>query len=290
MLIIQGKGAKVFPRSIYAAFIAMVVFAACIAGCTGGQSETKVASLPASAATQQRVIEIAPAPAITGTPRLVPTNTGLVTPATGHQLPATGLADYAFPGSIDATKEYLFYLHGKIIEDQGIPAISPDFGEYEYLAILEKLRGYGFVVISEQRSKGAEGMAYAERVTAQVKTLLEAGVPAKHITVAGASKGGAIAIIVSALLENPEIKFVILAGCNPETLQEFRRDQVRLHGDVRSIYDSKDDLAGSCQELFAASDGLGRYDEIVVEVGTGHGILYKPLDEWVAPLAQWARK
>ena len=49
-----------------------------------------------------------------------------------------------FPDTIDPQNQYMFYLHGKIIEDQGIPAISPDFGEYEYAAILEKLGGYGF--------------------------------------------------------------------------------------------------------------------------------------------------
>ena len=38
------------------------------------------------------------------------------------------LSQYFFPTSIDPAKRYLFYLHGKIIEDQGIPAVSPDYG------------------------------------------------------------------------------------------------------------------------------------------------------------------
>jgi hypothetical protein len=70
---------------------------------------------------------------------------------------------YAFPISIDPTKQYLFYLHGKIIEDQGIPAISPEFGEYQYEAILDKLSSFGFVVISEQRPKNTDGIAYARK-------------------------------------------------------------------------------------------------------------------------------
>ncbi len=37
-------------------------------------------------------------------------------------------AGYSFPAKIDPTNHYLFYLHGKIIEDQGLPAISPEFG------------------------------------------------------------------------------------------------------------------------------------------------------------------
>jgi len=49
------------------------------------------------------------------------------------------LSAYAFPESIDPARQYLFYLHGRIIEDQGLPAIDPIYGEYEYIAILEKL-------------------------------------------------------------------------------------------------------------------------------------------------------
>ena len=74
-------------------------------------------------------------------------------------------SDYEFPDSIDPAKQYLFYLHGKIIEDQGIPAVSPDYGEYEYEAILERLSGFGFVVVSEQRPKNADGVKYAKKTT-----------------------------------------------------------------------------------------------------------------------------
>ena len=42
----------------------------------------------------------------------------------------------AFPDVIDPAKRYMFYLHGKILEDQGIPAVSPEFGEYQYKEIL----------------------------------------------------------------------------------------------------------------------------------------------------------
>ena len=93
------------------------------------------------------------------------------------------LTQYVFPTSIDPSKRYLFYLHGRIIEGQGIPAVSPDYGTYEYEAILGKLTSFGFTVISEQRSKDADGMKYAEQVAGQVTKLLEAGVPTKNFTV-----------------------------------------------------------------------------------------------------------
>jgi hypothetical protein len=200
--------------------------------------------------------------------------------------------DYEFPDSIDPARQYLFYLHGKIIEDQGIPAISPDFGEYEYQEILEALDGYGFVVISEQRPMNTDGVAYASKIAGQVRELLEAGVPAQDITVVGASKGAAIAVYVSHFLENQEINFVIMGICHPEVVEDFKQDQVFLFGNVLSIYDASDDeYAGSCQDLFAFSEGRGisRYDEVVLDIGTGHGILYQPLDEWILPAVEWAK-
>ncbi len=54
---------------------------------------------------------------------------------------------------------------------------------------------------------------------------------------------------------------------------------------------SNDTMAGSCKRLFTLSEekGLARHDEIVLEVGTGHGVLYKPLDAWIIPAVDWAK-
>jgi hypothetical protein len=225
-------------------------------------------------------------PALTATPKMkTQTPTATLLPLNNAEL-----HPYAFPDVIDPSARYLFYLHGKIIEDQGIHAVSPEYGEYEYEAILEKLASHGFIVISEQRTKNADGMKYAERVAEQVTELLKAGVLAKNITVVGASKGAGIAIEISHLLENEEINYVIMAICNPDEIDLLMQNQTILYGNVLSIYDSADELAGSCQEIFALSEGRGlaHYDEIVLHVGSGHGILYQPLDEWVIPVAEWA--
>jgi hypothetical protein len=223
------------------------------------------------------------------TPAIVMT---LPAPTTVTPEPAGSfLAGYDFPSSINPAKNYLFYLHGKIIEDQGLPAVSPDFGEYEYQAILKKLESYGFVVISEQRSRDTVSAEYVSRVTDQIRTLQDAGVPAGNITVIGASKGAGIAAIVSSLLKDSNINFVLLGFCAPDTVRGLVQNQMRLYGNVLAIRDSVDDLSGSCQELFDFSDGkgLGRHDEIVLNIGTGHGILYKPLDEWIRPTVDWAK-
>jgi hypothetical protein len=202
------------------------------------------------------------------------------------------LENYGFPDSIDPDQRYLFYLHGKIIEDQGLPAISPDFGEYEYENILEELSGYGFVVVSEQRTKDTDGMDYARKIADQISRLIDEGVPAKHITVIGASKGGAIAIYVSHFLENEAVNFVLMAICHSDYVEVLVRDNITLYGNVLSIFDSVDEYAGSCQELFSISEGVGMssFDEIVLDIGTGHGILYQPLDDWILPVVHWANK
>jgi hypothetical protein len=204
--------------------------------------------------------------------------------------PTLDISKDAFSESVDSVKHYLLYLHGKIIEDQGIPAISPDHGEYEYKASLEKLSSYGFVVISEQRAKNTDSMEYAKRASEQITTLLDSGVPAKNITVIGASKGGGIAILISHMLENKDLNFVIMSICSPANINDLEQNKVSLYGNVLSIYDSSDDLAGSCQDLFSFSKGKGlsKHNEIVLNIGTGHGILFKPLDEWIVPAVKWA--
>jgi hypothetical protein len=219
-----------------------------------------------------------------------PANSPTPNTAVPQSSPTPKLADYEFSDSIDLAKRYLFYLHGKIIEDQGIPAISPEYGEYEYEAILEKLSGYGFVIVSEQRPKNTDGVEYARKISGQITTLLNAGVPAKNITVVGASQGGGIAIYVSHFLENEEINYVIMGICHPDVVQGLQQDQIFLFGNVLSIYDSVDEFAGSCQDLFSFSEGKGisTHEEVVLNMGKGHGILYKPFDEWILPTVQWA--
>jgi hypothetical protein len=188
----------------------LFLFAYCFIGCGSPQSATSIS-------------ESTSAPPIS---LIIPTSTPL------QLSPPLEISNYSFPNSIDSTKHYLFYLHGKIIEDQGIPAVVPDYGEYEYGAILKKLGGYGFIVISEPRPKNADSMEYAKKINEQVAALLKAGVLAKNITIVGASKGAGIAIFVSHLLENEEMNFVLLAICDPATVEELKRNEISLYGNI----------------------------------------------------------
>lgn len=259
----------------YRHIVAFNLIASFLIGCTSAPAETVSISNPKH--DEPMVISPTNSPTATTIPQ------SSLTPK---------LMDYEFPDLIDPAKHYLFYLHGKIIEELGNPAISPDYGKYEYEAILEKLSGFGFVVISEQRSKNTDGVEYARKITKQVKTLISAGVQEKNITVVGASKGAGIVFFVSHFLENEELNFVIMAICHPDYVDSLKQDQIFLYGNVLSIYDSADEFAGSCQKLFSFSDnkGISRYDEVILNIGTGHGILYKPLDEWILPVVQWADK
>jgi len=235
--------------------------------------------VPTLTPTDEFVVTIEPA--TTSTPKVSPTLTDMEQNM------------YRFPSSINPVKRYMFYLHGKILEDQGVPAVSPEFGEYQYEEILIKLQSYGFEIISEQRPKNADGWEYAQRTARQISELLAAGVPPSSITVVGASKGATIAAVASHLVGDPEVNYVLLGTCHPTLVEEWKQGGLILTGNVLSIYDFADDeYSGSCDELFSLAEGKGlsRHKEIVLQVGTGHGILYQPLPEWVLPTVQWANQ
>jgi len=191
------------------------------------------------------------------------------------------------PSSPDPKARYIFYLHGRIIEEEGLDnAISPEYGKYEYAEILDALADRGFIVISEARPKNTDVTQYAQKVAEQVRALLKAGVPPGNITIAGASKGGVIAHKASSIIHNRDLNIVMLSSCGAGYLDNFQPD---LTGNVLSVYDYKDNKgAGSCAEFFAKSKDINRHKEIELKLGLGHGILYKPMQEWIEPTVDWA--
>jgi hypothetical protein len=191
------------------------------------------------------------------------------------------------PQKIDAQQRYLFYLHGRIIEEKGIRPTDERYGVYEYEAILQALADKGFVVISEARPKGTDAKQYAPKVVGQIAALLKAGVLPQHVTVIGASKGAIITMLVSTLLKNRDVNFVIMSNCNDWALKNF---EVDLYGNVLSIYDINDEYGETCQKFFERATGLNRRKEIELKIGTGHAILYQPLKEWIDPAVEWARQ
>jgi hypothetical protein len=188
------------------------------------------------------------------------------------------------PAEIDPDARYLFYLHGAIIERVGVRPTHPEFGIYEYQEILEVFAGRGFVVISEARPAGTDVIEYAATVADQVRGLLESGVPPGNISVVGFSKGGGIAATVSSILAVEDVKFVLMGACGP-WLNE--RPEIVPHGQMLSLYEASDDMVGSCNGFFSRAGAEAVHQEIVINVGGGHGAFYRPRPEWVDPVVAW---
>lgn len=118
-----------------------------------------------------------------------------------------------------------------------------------------------------------------------MKELLNAGVPPERITVVGASKGAVIAMLISTKLQNPNVNFVLIAGCNEWAAEN---SIINLCGKVLSIFEKSDEIGRSCQSIFNASTCEPVVREIELDTGKEHGVLYQPLPEWVEPTVAWA--
>jgi hypothetical protein len=199
----------------------------------------------------------------------------------------SGSIHESVPSKIDPTSRYLFFLHGKIVEKKGVPASSKKYGDYEYKEMLQTFADDGFEVISEARSKGTDIHDYSSEITESVEKLINAGTPAKNITVSGFSKGGRMTLVISSLLDNKDVNFVVLAGCRTSDIDNLGLNPV---GKVLSIYDSNDDKFESCSKIFAAGDESLKSNELVLSIGDGHGVFYQPMDEWVQPMLKWAKQ
>jgi hypothetical protein len=213
---------------------------------------------------------------------------------TSARLLIAGLAWWAVFGAApppeqQPTRRVIVYLHGKIVEDQGPEAISERYGRYEYDAILEALRNEGNEVISEVRQARTDPSEYARKIASEISRLTSSGVSPRDITVVGASKGAAIAVLVSHLLQDPDLNYVLLAICGPQMLEYWEAQGICVTGNLLSVYESSDELAQSCGELASrCSSRIGHFEEIELHLGTGHGIVYRPLDDWVKPALRWS--
>lgn len=193
------------------------------------------------------------------------------------------------PKNISISKKYLFYLHGAIVQEMGIEAVSEDFGRYEYIDILEAFTKRGFQVISEVRPKGTDVVRYAEKVSSQIDTLLKKGVKPQNIVVVGASQGAYIAIETSHIIKQSEVKYAILALCNEYNVTLYSKYQHELCGNFLSIYEESDQKK-SCDQLLNIPTCNTGYQEIKLTMGNSHGFIFKPYKEWIDPLVKWIDK
>jgi hypothetical protein len=209
----------------------------------------------------------------------------LVTPPASAQAARAASVLSDVPAKPDTGARYLIYLHGRIPELQGRDAVSPDFGRYQFDAILGALADRGFTVIAELRNFDA-GEAFVEKVAGQVRRLLKAGVPPANVTVAGFSKGGGLATAACATLALPQVNFVFMAGCSKEPAWIESRAGVK--GRLLSLYDESDRFEPSCRALFARAQGLTAEKEIVFKTGLDHGLFFAPRPEWLDAISAWS--
>ena len=164
-------------------------------------------------------------------------------------------------GAQSSAAPVVIYLHGRIIEEQGPAAISPEFGAYQYDAILDSLR-----------------------VAGQVDSLLKAGIPAARIAVVGFSKGGGIAIQAAARLHRTDLTFVFMGACGDGNVP------FKVAGRVLSVFEASDSLGRSCAALFATALPGTTHEERQIHTGLKHGAFYQPRSEWLEPVRAWIRR
>jgi hypothetical protein len=181
-------------------------------------------------------------------------------------------------GANAGDKYYVFYLHGKIVELQGLAANSPEHGPYKYLDILKALKDRGYVVLSEVRGKDTDPEPYARKIAAQIDSLKRTGIKSDHIALIGASKGAYIGMYVAGITKDKKVKYVLMGTCLNDA-------KYPLHGKVLVINEKSDSYGKGCNPPDKAN--ISSYKEVMLDNGLGHGFLYRPLREWVDPASKW---
>lgn len=203
-------------------------------------------------------------------------------------LPACA-GDRGLPREIDPAKRYLFYMHGTYVERHGAD------GKYQIYPILDALAAEGFVVIGEARAKDTDERDYAGRVARDVRTLLDAGVPARNITVAGHSKGGFITMVVAVKVGRPDVSYGVLAGCGlrgtrfGKGYKRFVSNNAQdLKGRFLVMWAKDDDITGDCDAAMQRA-GLAQRNVVLPAGKGGHQVFYKPDALWMTVLSGFAR-
>lgn len=198
-----------------------------------------------------------------------------------------GLAHSA--AAAPATPPHLFYLHGCCITNAKDPKAK------DYARIVEQLKQAGFQVhfslwpmLKYDNNTGVH--TQAEKIATQIQTLLAQGTPPEQITVAGYSLGARTALVVAGLVANPQINYVLLAGCARKPSLRISVAYAKVQGRILAITDAADEKFGSCTDLLPREV---RYQEEMLHSGQGHALFRRPdpalVALWLPPLVTWTK-
>jgi len=176
--------------------------------------------------------------------------------------------------------KHVFYLHGMIIELQGIHAVSDQFGPYEYTNIIDALKATGAKVHAEVRTEKTDFYEFGKKISKEIDELIAKGVSPTDITVIGASKGGLIAMYISDLNIN-NVNYVLLGSSSDYAQKTF---DWNLHGNILGIYEKSDVVASNNYQYWIdKSTNASSFKQLQINTGLGHGFLYTPNKAWMDP-------
>ena len=125
------------------------------------------------------------------------------------------------------------------------------------------------------------------KIAKQIDSLFNAKVGPQNIVVVGASAGSNIAIHLSAIMKNDQLRYVIMGGCWPDTYKYYTG--IELYGHFLSIIESSDPH-GTCSKIFEERKKISSFGEIKLNMGLSHGFIYKGHKEWIDPIVKWFRE
>ena len=190
--------------------------------------------------------------------------------------------------SIKENNTHIFYLHGKIVQEQGINAVSEKFGKYEYTRIIDSLRIIGGSEIhAEIRKSNTNFDEFCIHTSNQIDSLIRNGIPSENITIVGASMGGVMAMKISSINKNP-VNYIFLGSNNDSIEKDY---DFNLHGRILGIYEKSDSICDkSYQYWINKSKEVIEFKQLKIETELGHGFLYHPLKEWINPVKKMVKE
>ncbi len=185
---------------------------------------------------------------------------------------------------MNKNEKHIFYLHGAIIESQGIEAVSSRYGAYRYTEIIDSLKSTGATVHNVVRTTKTDFFEFCKQTSDQIDSLVNDGVRPEDISVIGASKGGIMTMHISDMNQHP-VNYIVLAANSDRLEQSY---DLNLHGRILGVYESSDRVAGKHYEYWIeASTNAKEFKHIEINTGLGHGFLYRPIKEWFEPAKAW---